>query len=77
MTGGTEGPKDALEKLSAAGVDTLVGMHYSEEHHKRASELRLNLVVAGHISSDMLGMNLILDRDRGRGTGGRRCAAPE
>ncbi len=62
MTGGTEGPIDALNRLSAAGVGTLVGMHYSEEHRKRAEELGLNLVVAGHISSDVLGMNLILDR---------------
>ncbi|MDZ4655580.1 MAG: NGG1p interacting factor NIF3 [Coriobacteriia bacterium] len=61
MTGGTEGPADALDKLSAAGVDTLVGMHYSEEHRKRAEELKLNLVIAGHISSDTLGMNLVLD----------------
>ena len=61
MTGGTEGPKEALDKLSAAGVGTLVGMHYSEEHKKHAEELKLNLIVAGHISSDVLGMNLILD----------------
>lgn len=61
MTGGTEGPKEALDKLSAAGVGTLVGMHYSEEHKKHAEELKLNLVIAGHISSDVLGMNLILD----------------
>jgi len=61
MTGGTEGPTDALNRLAAAGVGTLVGMHYSEDHRKRAEELGLNLVVAGHISSDVLGMNLILD----------------
>lgn len=61
MTGGTEGPKEALERLSAAGVGTLVGMHYSEEHRQHAEELKLNLVVAGHISSDVLGMNLVLD----------------
>lgn len=61
MTGGTEGPKEALDRLSAAGVGTLVGMHYSEEHKKHAEELKLNLVIAGHISSDVLGMNLILD----------------
>ena len=61
MTGGTEGPKDALDRLSAAGVGTLVGMHYSEDHRKRAEELNLNLVIAGHISSDVLGMNLVLD----------------
>jgi putative NIF3 family GTP cyclohydrolase 1 type 2 len=61
MTGGTEGPTDALDRLSEAGVDTLVGMHYSEEHRKRAEELKLSLVIAGHVSSDTLGMNLILD----------------
>ncbi|MEN6429362.1 MAG: hypothetical protein ABFC80_00750 [Coriobacteriales bacterium] len=62
MTGGTEGPAEALDRLSAAGVGTLVGMLYTEEHRKRAEELKLNLVVAGHISSDTLGMNLILDQ---------------
>lgn len=61
MTGGTEGPADALDALSRAGIDTLVGMHYSEEHRKRAQELKLSLVIAGHISSDTLGMNLVLD----------------
>ncbi|MBN2405723.1 MAG: NGG1p interacting factor NIF3 [Coriobacteriia bacterium] len=61
MTGGTEGPAAALDRLSAAGVDTLVGMHYSEEHRKHAEEIGLNLVIAGHISSDTLGMNLVLD----------------
>jgi hypothetical protein len=61
MTGGTEGPTDALNRLSAAGVGTLVGMHYSEEHRKRAEELKVNLIIAGHISSDVLGVNLILD----------------
>jgi hypothetical protein len=67
MTGGTEGPVDALDRLSAAGVDTLVGMHYGEEHRKRAEELHMNLIIAGHISSDTLGMNLILDRIESRG----------
>jgi putative NIF3 family GTP cyclohydrolase 1 type 2 len=67
MTGGTEGPTDALNRLSAAGVDTLVGMHYGEEHRKRAEELHMNLVLAGHISSDTLGMNLILDKIESRG----------
>jgi len=61
MTGGTEGPKEALDCLAAAGVGTLVGMHYSEEHRKHAEKLKLNLVIAGHISSDTLGMNLVLD----------------
>jgi hypothetical protein len=67
MTGGTEGPIDALNRLSAAGVDTLVGMHYGEEHRKRAEELHMNLIIAGHISSDTLGMNLILDKIESQG----------
>ena len=75
MTGGTEGPIDALERLSAAGVGTLVGMHYSEEYRKRAEELKLNLVIAGHISSDVLGMNLVLDRIEQVGEVGIICAS--
>ena len=67
MTGGTSGPKEALDRLSTAGVGTLVGMHYSEEHRKHAEKLKLNLVIAGHISSDALGMNLILDEIESRG----------
>ncbi|MBN2839500.1 MAG: NGG1p interacting factor NIF3 [Coriobacteriia bacterium] len=67
MTGGTEGPEEALDKLAAAGIDTLVGMHYSEEHRKHAEKLKINLVIAGHISSDTLGMNLVLDRIESRG----------
>jgi putative NIF3 family GTP cyclohydrolase 1 type 2 len=61
MTGGTSGPVDALGKLAAAGVGTIVGMHMGEDHRKRAKEERMNVVIAGHISSDSLGMNLIID----------------
>jgi len=62
MTGGTEGPVESLDRLRDAGVDTLVDMHFSEEFRKHAEELHMNLIIAGHISSDTLGMNLILDR---------------
>lgn len=75
MTGGTEGPADALSRLSAAGVGTLVGMHYSEDHKKRAEELKLNLVIAGHISSDVLGMNLVLDRIEAAGNIAVHCTS--
>ena len=75
MTGGTEGPTDALNRLSQAGVGTLVGMHYSEEHKKRAEELKLNLIVAGHISSDVLGMNLVLDQIEAEGDVAISCAS--
>jgi putative NIF3 family GTP cyclohydrolase 1 type 2 len=61
MTGGTEGPIDALDRLVDAGVGTVVSMHFSEEHRKRADALHLNVVVAGHHASDSLGMNLVCD----------------
>jgi putative NIF3 family GTP cyclohydrolase 1 type 2 len=61
MTGGTEGAKEALEKLANAGVGTIVGMHMSEEHCKNAEKNHINVVIAGHISSDNLGLNLLFD----------------
>jgi len=62
MTGGTEGPKDVFDKLYKAGVRTLVSMHLSEEHFKKVKDMNLCVVIAGHISSDNLGLNLLLDR---------------
>ena len=61
MTGGTEGSKDIFQSLAATGVNTLVVMHLSEEHRKEAEKNHLNVVVAGHIASDNLGLNLLLD----------------
>lgn len=67
MTGGTEGAKELMKKLSDSGIGTIVGMHFSEEHKKEAEENLINLVVAGHMSSDSIGMNLILDEVEKRG----------
>jgi putative NIF3 family GTP cyclohydrolase 1 type 2 len=62
MTGGTEGSKDVFDKLYKVGVRTLICMHLSEEHFKKVKDANLNVVIAGHISSDTLGLNLLLDR---------------
>jgi len=61
MTGGTEGSKDVFDKLYKAGVRTLVSMHLSEDHFKKVKDANLNVVIAGHISSDTLGLNLLID----------------
>ncbi len=61
FTGGTEGSKMMYEKMSQAGIGTIVSMHMSEESRKEAEKNHINVVVAGHISSDSLGMNLFLD----------------
>lgn len=62
MTGGTEGPKEIIDNLLAAGVGTLIGMHLSEEHYKKCQGKNINVIIAGHISSDNLGLNLLLDK---------------
>ena len=67
MTGGTSGPVESISRLAAAGVGTIVGMHMGEEHRKRAKEEKVNVVIAGHTSSDSLGMNLIIDEYERRG----------
>ncbi|MBI5417115.1 NGG1p interacting factor NIF3, partial [Candidatus Poribacteria bacterium] len=61
MTGGTEGSKDIFSKLSNTEVGTLICMHMSDENRKEAEKNNLNVIIAGHIASDNIGLNLILD----------------
>lgn len=61
MTGGTEGSKEIFEKYASSGVSTLVCMHLSEDHLENAKKANLNVVMAGHIASDVLGLNLLFD----------------
>jgi putative NIF3 family GTP cyclohydrolase 1 type 2 len=61
ITGGTEGSAKLYEKMAQAGVGTVVGMHVSEEHKKEAELAHVNIVIAGHMSSDSLGVNLLMD----------------
>src|SRR5205085_12307444 len=61
FTGGTEGSTKMYEKMSQAGIGTVLAMHTSEEHRKEAEAAHINIVIAGHMSSDSLGMNLFMD----------------
>ncbi len=61
MTGGTEGASDIIEKLAQAGVGTLIGMHMSDKMRKKAESNHLNVVIAGHVASDTIGLNLFMD----------------
>jgi len=61
ITGGTEGSPKLYEKMAQVGIGTVVGMHQSEEHRKEAEVANINVVIAGHMSSDSLGINLFLD----------------
>ncbi|NCO80401.1 NGG1p interacting factor NIF3 [bacterium] len=67
LTGGTEpGPK-IYEKMAQAGIGTIIGMHMQEESKKEAEAANINVVIAGHMSSDSLGMNLFFDGLEKRG----------
>jgi putative NIF3 family GTP cyclohydrolase 1 type 2 len=61
ITGGTSGSKEIYPELVKAGIGTVIGMHINEENREEAAKNHLNIVIAGHISSDSLGMNLYLD----------------
>ncbi|MGD0997608.1 MAG: NGG1p interacting factor NIF3 [Thermoleophilia bacterium] len=67
MTGGTEGPVSIMGKLADRGVGTIVGMHMSPELRKIAEDNHIHVVIAGHISSDSVGVNLLMDEYERRG----------
>jgi len=62
ITGGTEGSPKIYEKMAQAGIGTIIGMHMSEMHKKEADKAHINAVMAGHMSSDSIGVNLFLDQ---------------
>ena len=62
ITGGTEGSPKIYEKMAQSGIGTVIGMHISEEHKTEAENALVNVIIAGHMSSDSLGTNLFLDK---------------
>ncbi len=62
FTGGTSGHKDSYGKLAESGVNTILAMCVSESQIKAAKDLSVNLISAGHMASDSIGLNLYLDR---------------
>lgn len=74
MTGGTEGPKGIIEKLSQAGVGTLVGMHMDDKLKEEAEKHKINVIIAGHIASDTVGINLFLDELEKKGVQAITCS---
>ncbi len=62
ITGGTSNSKDLYEKMAHAGIGTIIDMHMSEDHKKEAQKYHINVLIAGHMSSDSLGINQFLDK---------------
>jgi hypothetical protein len=67
MTGGTDAGPELYDKLSAAGVGTVVAMHLSPGVQEVLEKGHVNIVLAGHMSSDSLGLNLLMDQLELRG----------
>jgi putative NIF3 family GTP cyclohydrolase 1 type 2 len=61
MTGGTSGAKKIFRNIAGSGINTIVGMHIPDDYRDEAKEHHINVVIAGHISSDSLGLNLLFD----------------
>jgi putative NIF3 family GTP cyclohydrolase 1 type 2 len=61
FAGGTAGPKEMYDSLSKAGVGTFVCMHMPENHLEEARKAHINVIVAGHMASDSVGINLMAD----------------
>jgi len=64
MTGGTsgKGSEKIYERMSHFGIGTEIAMHVGDEDRDEAIKHYINIVIAGHIASDSLGLNIIIDR---------------
>lgn len=67
FTGGTSGSKEIYEKMAHAGVGTILAMHIPEEHRKLAEKYHINVLICGHMASDSIGVNLLMDEAEKKG----------
>lgn len=61
MTGGTSGSEKIYERMSHFGIGTEIAMHIREQDRDEAVKHYVNVVIAGHMASDSLGLNIIMD----------------
>lgn len=59
MTGGASFDINMIKALSDAGVSTILLMNISDKLLEECKKYHINVVCAGHISSDSLGINLL------------------
>ncbi len=68
MSGGTGGGTKVAEAYFEAGVGTLVCMHIPEDVIKAVKEQNVgNVIVAGHMASDSVGINQLIDALEAKG----------
>lgn len=63
MAGGTNGGAEVFKAYFEAGVGTIVCMHAPEDVIKEAEKQNIgNIIVAGHMPSDSIGLNIIIKK---------------
>lgn len=68
FAGGTNGGADVYKAYFDAGVGTIIAMHVPEDVKKAVEEQNIgNVIVAGHMASDSIGLNQIAARWREMG----------
>lgn len=61
FTGGTNPSKDMYIEMAKAGIGTVIDMHMPEDAIKEMKKMHINVINAGHMSSDSIGANLFFD----------------
>jgi len=74
FTGGTSPGPESVPKLAQAGVSTIVTMHWTDKLKEATEKEGMYVVIAGHDSSDSIGMNLILDELEKKGITTYACS---
>jgi len=63
FAGGTNGGEDVFKAYFEAGVGTIICMHVPEDVKKAVEKQNIgNVVVAGHMASDSIGLNKIIEK---------------
>ncbi len=61
MAGGTNGGSDVYKAYFEAGVGTIVCMHVPDDVREEVEKQNIgNVIVAGHMASDSIGLNIII-----------------
>ncbi len=68
MAGGTNGGADVYKAYYEAGVGTIVCMHVPEDVKEEVEKQNIgNIIVAGHMASDSIGLNIIIKELQNKG----------
>lgn len=61
MAGGTNGGTDVFKAYFEAGVGTIICMHVPDDVREEVEKQNIgNIIVAGHMASDSIGLNIII-----------------